>query len=256
MDLLQKSYIEQVIQDYEQGKTISQIAKKYKKSSSMIKVDLLELGGKKGQEILLKELERASGLPVMEIIEKYKHGKNIEQLKKEYGAKSKISYIINQYQVITGEKVLGMNNSAYRDDLDREKIVQEYREGKKESQLADENHVAISTIRRIVTKYADKNGYDIYDDHEKSAAKRIQDNNISNSKDNKEDNEEDNKENDKEKLKIASLNSVIKIVKKYRYGYYELFQIGLEKGYFVSKATYERALELIEEQKKGEEVEW
>ena len=28
-----------------------------------------------------------------------------------------------------------------------------------------------------------------------------------------------------------------------------MFQIGLEKGYFVSKTTYERALELIEEQK-------
>ena len=240
MDSLQKSYIEQVIQDYEEGKTISQIAKKYRKSSSMIKVDLVELGGKKGQEILLNELERKSGLPVMEIIEKYKSGKTIEQLKEEYGEKFKINHIINQYQVITGRKVLRINNSDYRDDLDRVKIVQEYREGKKESQLAAENHVAISTIRRILAKYADENGYRIYDDHENAATKRLN----------------DNKEYEKDQLKIASLNSVCKILKKYKYGYEELFKIGLEKGYFVSKTTYESALELIEEQRKGEEVEW
>ena len=53
MDLLQKKYIEEIFKEYDEGNTLSQIAKNHNKKKNIIKSDLPELGGEKGKKILL-----------------------------------------------------------------------------------------------------------------------------------------------------------------------------------------------------------
>lgn len=235
--------IKKIIEEFERGTTLIESAKRRKISISDIRRSLFELGGEKGKQVLIQELEMISKAPIMKIVNDYKQNKDASQICSDYNIYAgKLSDIIHKYEYITGEKI-NVNKShspQFRHDLDREEIVNRYRSGEHITRIAEDNEVFPSTIRYIITRYEIENGNDIEDEHKQNVEKNKQ-----------------NSEKQREiapGLKKTSINSIYNIIKKYNYSFEQLVVESKKRGYKVSEETYIKALEKIEnERKKGEE---
>ena len=293
MDLLQKKYIEEIFKEYDEGNTLSQIAKNHNKKINIIKIELLELGGEKGKKILLEELEKKAGLSVNEVIPEYKKYNSAIKVAEVFDvSESKIFNFMREYKTIVGEKEFRnsiIENARVDGDIDQ--IIEDYRIGITETKIAREKGISQSTVRNIIIKHAKREGYEIYHEHEIARGKIEQSKRI---KAYEEENNEierieelkkcnkyimvqaiegrsaeerkgqnDNKEDEELKdVKIANVDSIYKILKRRKYDYEELSIIANKKGFFLSRINFNKALEMLEESKenkedkKGEEVEW
>ena len=208
--------IEEVIKEFENGTSLRDCAKKRKIYIDKLRRNLFELGGEKGKQVLIQELEMYLKVPIMEIVGEYKKNKSATQISSDYGISlAKLSSVMHKYEYITGEKVIPKRERPqFRDDLDREKIVRRYKRGEYINKIADDNDVYPSTIRLIVTKYEIEHGLDIDEEHKKNVEKQ----------------------KDKVKnLKKASTESVYRVIKKYNYSF---GQIEKAAKNFIKKMAY------------------
>lgn len=167
--------LKQVIEEYERGVSLKEISTKTHKSISMMKSRMLMYGGKKGEEILLKELRKENSM-IDIIIEEYQKGEKVEQLSERYGiTEQRIYHLIRQYQMITNETILVGNKQGSgnaRDDLQIEKIIEGYRNGEPWSKLENDNNASATAIRKRVNRYIEENGDQIVEERENAIKQR------------------------------------------------------------------------------------
>lgn len=156
-----------VIEDYENGVSLEEIRTRIGIPKRIIKSKLLTLGGERGKAILLKELEKDFPM-INEIMKEYKQRKTVKQISEQYKGIN-VSRAIRQYEMITGE-TFPINNPAIfrRDDIPKEKVIKDYGNGRIMSDLATEQKVAVSTIKRIVDSYVIEHGDEIVEQHDRN----------------------------------------------------------------------------------------
>lgn len=318
----------QIIEEYENGKTLKEINKDLHLPISRVKRKLLEHGGEKGKKILLIELEKEIPM-INEMIEHYQQGIILEQLSKQYGMNMiKIDDVIHKYEMLIGkplEKIRYKNNR--RNDLQEDEIVKEYAAGKTYQELAEGYRTCETTIRNRIIDYVRINGNSIREKHNKNREKFIEERKKIIKKDKKglpireiaerhqrgeayqalaksyqvsinaiKDRityyetkkgttidlsmivtyfrlgydldeikqiaeEYSCKMDEKEieiaqriengELKVATEESIAKIIKKYEYSYKELAEVGKEKGYIVLENRYNSAKANIQDKNRG-----
>lgn len=167
--------LKEVIKEYENGASLEEISAKAHESISMIKSRILVHGGRKGQEILLKELKKE--IPIIEtLIQEYQQRNTIEQLSEKYHeSKDKIFRAIKQYQVIINKNNLMGNVQSpkkIRNDLQIEKIIQGYRNGDTWAKLEIDNNASATAIRKRVYKYIEENGNQIEEERNNAIKQR------------------------------------------------------------------------------------
>lgn len=167
--------LKEVIKEYEKGVPLKEISRKMTTSISMLKSELLRYKGKKGKEILLKELRKENPM-INIIIEEYQKGKKVEQLSERYGiTKERIYHLIGQYQMITNETILVGNKQGSgnaRDDLQIEKIIEGYRNGDPWSKLENDNNASATAIRKRIDRYIEEKGNQIVEERENEINQR------------------------------------------------------------------------------------
>ena len=173
MELLDKQEIEDIINEFEEGISLRKSAKKRKIPISKIRRSLAKLGGDKGKEILIKELEMTDKVPIIEIAKEYQQNKPAIQICSDYNISTgKLNSIIHKYESIIGKKVTTERQMPqFRNDLNREQIVCRYRAGEYMTKMAKDNNVAPSTINAIITKYKIEYGLEIEEEHKKNVKK-------------------------------------------------------------------------------------
>lgn len=245
----EKVYIEQIIQEYEEGKKLQDIAKTRNTTEGTIKAQLLEFGGEKGKGILIKVLEEETGLPIRDIAEERMNNTSIKQLADKYLTNLPVmTNLLKQYETIIGEKIFKRVDTSRRKDLDlkENEIIEKYRKGASLKSLAKDYKTATRVLRTRFDAFIARTGIDIDDEHEKSIMQQKE--------------QQEQEEIEISVFKLASLQSICKIIDKYGYSFKELSEEAEKRGYTVLKATYEEALEQLRSQgnvkKEGEEVEW
>lgn len=257
----EKEYIEQIIKEFNEGKKIKDIAKMRQTTENNIKRQLFELGGEEGREILLQDLEIASGIPIKQMVLEYEQNKKtIKQISDEYGiGVTKLGETIRRYELITGKKIIVKPSS----NIDVEEILQKYRNGITAKEIANEIDILPSAVYRTIYQHAKENGNDIQVEHRSNWNARRSNNHseqVDSDIENLENEKENRKENEKSRIKVLSLNAACKIIEKYNYTFEELFREAKERGYIITREMYEKALEMMnkleQEKIEGEEVEW
>ena len=172
MSYLGEIVLKQIIEDYENGTSLKEINKKLHIPIRMIKLDLFEYGGKRGKKILLQELEKEFPM-IKEIIEKYNQGKTSKQLSEQYHTHvEKISNAIQQYKMLTGKTLRKNSIRNYRDDLQIDEIIKEFRKGETLSKIASDQKTSVTAVRNRVNKYIEENGNQIVEERKKAIEER------------------------------------------------------------------------------------
>ncbi len=172
MSYLGEIVLKQIIEDYENGTSLKEINKKLHIPIRMIKLDLFEYGGKRGKKILLQELEKEFPM-IKEIIEKYDQGKTSKQLSEQYHTHvEKISNAIQQYKMLTGKTLRKNSIRNYRDDLQIDEIIKEFRKGETLSKIASDQKTSVTAVRNRVNKYIQENGNEIVEERKKAIEER------------------------------------------------------------------------------------
>lgn len=170
MENLEKIPLKQIIEDYESGQSLEEIKQNRSITLSipMIKSILLEYGAKKGRAILLQELKKE--IPrIEEIVVDYQQKKTIQQLSEDYHINTtKINDAIQQYKIITGEIFANNHTTNYREDIQTEEIIEDYKNGKTLSKIADEQRASVYAIRRRIEHYIEEDGDEIVKQHNRN----------------------------------------------------------------------------------------
>lgn len=234
---IDENIIKDIINDIENKIPINIVAKKYHKKQAVIKRALFELGGEKGKEILLSELEKK--LPIIEIVAKYKSGSVILELAEEYKiAYNKILNSIGEYELITGEKILDKSrqNRKQPKEIDKKEITQKYFQGMTYKQIGDEYHVAPSTIRSKIQSYMQE---------QKGKLEIENSNNDRKIGINTEVYEFDTALSSNKQLKVVTKHSLKRILSRYDYTYEELSKLAYKSGHIIPKEVFEEVLNSI-----------
>ena len=214
------------IKEIENGKSIDEVAKYNHVKPRILRLYLLQDGGQKGKEIILDEIQSQLPLTIEEISDRVNEGKLLRDIAEECGVSHyKFTELFYRYKAISGQKIQSDNKVKYkRTDLDVNKIINEYRNGKSIIQIAEENNTSTTTIRiRNIRKKA-KN-----DKNRKIEMDRIR--------------EQENK-----KIKLIE-----QIIREYGYSYEQLLEIANRKGYEFSKLIYYQALNNIKRDEERDE---
>lgn len=170
MRYIKEIELKQIIEEYEKGTSLEEIAKKLNLPVRIIKSELLSYGRENGKEILLKELERNYPM-IKEMAEDCKQGKTMEQFFERYHIDiEKIYEAIRQYQLITGEKFSIRNKQGYgnsRQDLQVDKIIDQFRKGETLAKIAEEQEASVTAVRSRIQQYIQKHGNEILEEHNK-----------------------------------------------------------------------------------------
>ena len=245
MNFVRGMPVEQIILEYESGKTLGEIAKENNVSISKLKSILMDEGGLKGKEIMQKELNQKYKitLPIEDIVEDYKKRKDCKKIAEDYNVSEWVIYSrIKDYELLTGENVLrSYNKEQYRDDVPEDIIGEEYRKGNTTyPKLAKKYNVAASTIKRRIDSYEIKNPRkENRNDIQKKTEDDVTD------KFNKK-----MKENGSEKAKRKTNMPLSMIYNYLKYGYdlKKIEQYAQELGYTIDK----KDIETFQKMQKGE----
>lgn len=165
-------YIKEIIKEYENGTSLEEIAKNSRLPIQIIKSELLEHGGEKGKEILLKELEKKYPM-IKAMIQDYQEGKKVKQLSEQYYLTEYMTReAILQYQMITGRTFPEKHRTNYREDLQIDEIIEGFRNGELLSKLANDNDASITAIRNRVDKYIEEHGNQIVEERKNAIEKQ------------------------------------------------------------------------------------
>lgn len=178
MENLNEIPLKQIIEDYENGQSIEEIKQNRNITLSipMIKSILLEYGGKKGRAILLQELKKEIPM-IEEIVVDYQQKKTTQQLSEDYHINTKkISDGIQQYKILTGGIFANNHITNYREDIQTEEIIEDYKNGKTLSKIADEQMASVFAIRSRIEHYIEEHGDEIVKQHNrnKNTSKRLE----------------------------------------------------------------------------------
>ena len=264
----EKISIEGIMKRYNKGMTIPQIAKDFHTIKNEIIRCLIADGGEQGKIIVMKyyDTRKKVNVPMNEVVQKYNEGLSKQKIAEEYGVDIvTIERKIIEYRSIARLDSFGKKLRKRRDDIDSEidQIVKLFKEGSTISQIAEKYACSEFAIRDRIEKYQIQTGEDIYKIRSEIIKKRksnIEDDNL--------------KEDDEIKtpitvFKLASLESICKIIEKYDYTFEQLAKEAKKRGYTLLKETYLKAFEVVRRKekskeaeekgikgKKGEEVEW
>lgn len=239
------------IKEIEKGKSIDEIAYENMITPERVRAELLYRGGKNGKDILLKELCKNLPVSIDEIKEKYSEGKTTEEVAKEIGMpKQKLRDILVQYKTISGEVIIPRakaNNK--RNDLDEEKIIQEYRNGKRINQISIKMNASPTAINNRINEYIKNTGVNVKAEHINQLNK-----NKNNSEDIK---KKKSSKTNKDKEIIEKENEqrqlLEDIIREHGYSYEYICKIFEKKGYEkVSKLLYYQALNNVEKDQERE----
>ena len=238
------------IKEIEKGKTIDEVAKKNHVKPKVLRSYLLQVGGKKGKDIILNEIQSQLPLLIEGIVNRYQEGENLSDIAIELGMNpNKFKEIVYTYISISGLKMQRDNERKYkRTDLDENKIIEEYRNGKSIIQIAEENNSSTNAIRRRIDKYKNTTGEDIDQEH-KNELIRIRKIKKKAKSDRKRRIEiERIRQQETKKIKLIE-----EIIRKHGYSYEQLLEIANRKGYEFSKLIYYQALNNIKRDEERDE---
>lgn len=159
----QKIYLENIITQIEQGKTITEIVGL---RNSKVKRLLFEECGQRGREALILDFERTK--PILKIIELYSNNNlRIDDVAKKLQiSKGEVAKIIETYEFLTGKEIRKSDNKDQQ-DLDEKSIIEDYRLGKQMIQLAKDNNTTYEVARRIIARYLSENGPEIEEERKR-----------------------------------------------------------------------------------------
>ena len=159
----QRIYLENIITQIEQGKTISEIVGP---RSSKVKRLIFEECGQRGREALILDFERTK--PILKIIELYSNNNlRIDDVAKKLQiSKGEVAKIIETYKFLTGKEIKKFDNKDQQ-DLDEKSIIEDYRLGKKMMHMAKDNNTTYEIARRIITRYLSENGPEIEEERKR-----------------------------------------------------------------------------------------
>lgn len=164
--------LEHVIKEYKNGTSLKNISTEIRIPIRIIKSELLQYGGKKGQEILLQELEKEFPM-IKAMVQDYQERKNVQQLSKQYHLTENMTRnVIRQYQTIVGEKTSKKYTTNYREDLQTDQIIEGFRNGELLSKIANDNDASVTAIRYRIDKYIEEHGNQI-EEERKNAIEKI-----------------------------------------------------------------------------------
>lgn len=245
------------IEEIEKGKSIDDIAFENMITPERVRAELLYRGGKSGKDILLKELCKNLPVSIDEIKEKYNEGKTTEEVAKDIGMpKRKLNDILVQYKSVSGEVIRPRSKPNNRiNDLDEEKIIEEYRSGKPVLQISKEMGVSSTVIYNRINKYIENTGEDIETEHKIQLKNKREKSKIKKQlKCCKKSKDEKICEKDKEQEKEYKQRKLLEdIIREHGYSYEYICKIFEKKGYEkVSKLLYYQALNNVEKDQERE----
>lgn len=164
--------LEQVIKEYKNGTSLKNISTEIRIPIRIIKSELLQYGGKRGQEILMQELEKEFPM-IKAMVQDYQERKNVQQLSKQYHLTENMTRnVIRQYQTIVGEKTSKKYTTNYREDLQTDQIIEEFRNGELLSKIANDNDASVTAIRYRVDNYIEEHGNQIVEERKNAIEKQ------------------------------------------------------------------------------------
>lgn len=238
------------IKEIENGKSIDEVAKYNHVKPRILRLYLLQDGGQKGKEIILDEIQSQLPLTIEEISDRVNEGKSLRDIAEECGVSHyKFTELFYRYKAISGQKIQSDNKVKYkRTDLDVNKIINEYRNGKSIIQIAEENNTSTTTIRIRIDNYKSTTGEDVDQEH-KNEINRIR-NIRKKAKNDKNRKIEMDRIREQENKKIKLIEQIIR---EYGYFYEQLLEIANRKGYEFSKLIYYQALNNIKRDEERDE---
>ena len=238
------------IREIESGKSIDQVAKEKYIKPDVIRAYLLEYGGVRGKNILLKELEEKLPISIEEMLEKYASGKTTKDISNELGVTYNwLMDKITRYESISGRKFPRKRTNNKRNDLDEDYIIGEDISGVTFAKIAEDCDASVTAIQRLINEYKIKTGENIEEKRQKSVEKirkekeRKKRKSITRKK-----TPEEVMEQEKEKVKLIE-----EIIRKYGYSYEQLSKIAENKRYKVSREIYYQALNNIKRDEERDE---
>lgn len=238
----QKIYLENIISQIEAGKMLSEIISGH---NSKIKRLLFEECGERGKRALILDFERK--YPIFKILELYNNGFKLDEVDEKLGlATGKSTNLIIEYEFLTGKKFQHLY-SGIRYDLDSDEIIEEYRSGKTINQIAAGKRCSGLSIQKRINEYMAENGDELKREHDYNFELLKLSDNASRKKYKLED------VYCNSNLKIATRNSIKNVLSKYDYTYEKLSKETLKAGYFVQREVYDRVIEELKKQRKGED---
>lgn len=247
------------IREIESGKKISEVSKEKYIKPEILRSYILEYGGIRGKNVLLKELEEQLPISMEELIERYVSGKTMDEIADDLGVgRFVIRNIISKYEAISGKKFHRRKITNKRDDIDTEYIIDEYRKGKGISKIAEEIGASVTAVKKRIEDYKKEHEDDIEGEHEENlekirTVKRLErkangrKKYISKKIETKEE-QEKKRNKEKEQIKLVE-----EIIRTYGYSYEQLSEIARNRGDEVTEMVYYQALNNIRKNEERDE---
>lgn len=146
--------IDEIVEKWEQGTTQQELAKEYRLSIRTINRRISEYYEKEGKQKPKRKIE----IPIDEIVKKWEQGVIEKELAKEYGvSQTTINNRISEYYKREG-KQRPKKELNPKIELPIEEIVEKWKQGTIQQELAKEYGVSKTTITKRIAEYYEKKG--------------------------------------------------------------------------------------------------
>ena len=148
--------IDEIVEKWEQGTTQQELAKEYRLSIRTINRRISEYYEKEGKQ--KPKPKRKIEIPIDEIVKKWEQGVIEKELAKEYGvSQATINNRISEYYKREG-KQRPKKELNPKIELPIEEIVEKWKQGTIQQELAKEYGVSKTTITKRIAEYYEKKG--------------------------------------------------------------------------------------------------